>query len=277
MKSFDKQNGRLSWMLEVADRVNSMSCLNYTLAEKAGLILTHRKRGNHAKLLDFQVTYPNLHAFRLLLSEIFFKGEYRFDARTEVPVILDCGANIGLATLFFKSVYPHAKISAFEADPETAAILRRNVEQNHLQDVSVYNLMLSGTEGEGSFYVSKDLAASPLMSAVPDRSQDTREIRVRAARLSDFVNGSVDLLKLDVEGSEFDVLNDLTRSGKISLIKRMVIEYHHKIGKQSSRLAKFLAILEDAGFEYQVSATCDPITRENFCQDILLGVYRAAD
>jgi len=61
----------------------------------------------------------------------------------QAPLIFDCGANIGLATLYFKNLYLGARIVAFEADPETAAVLRENVSANHLQDVSVHNLMLT--------------------------------------------------------------------------------------------------------------------------------------
>jgi FkbM family methyltransferase len=60
---------------------------------------------------------------------------------------LDCGANIGLATLFFKRLYPESEIHAFEPDPETFKMLRRNVEQNSLSYVYLYNVALSDQQG----------------------------------------------------------------------------------------------------------------------------------
>jgi FkbM family methyltransferase len=125
----------------------------------------------------------------------------RFCKATDSPVILDCDANIGLAMLFFKRLYPKARISCFEADPTTAAVLQKNVDQNHLTDVTGHNLMLSNEEGEHSFFID-DVAGSLTMSSIPDRHPNGREIKVSSGRLSRFIERPVDLLKLDVEGAE---------------------------------------------------------------------------
>jgi FkbM family methyltransferase len=221
------------------------------------------------------VVYPGEIAYQILLRQIFIEGEYRFEANTDSPVILDCGANIGLATLFFKHLYPGARISSFEADPETASILQKNVERNRLKDVSVYNLMLSNTEGDQPFYLSADEEGALSMSANPNRISSHREITVKAGKLSSYINGPIDLLKLDVEGAEWDVMTDLKSSGKISLVRRMVIEYHHKIGGQASCMARFLALLEGEGFEYQIATgEGDQIARKGVFQDVLIGAYR---
>ena len=49
---------------------------------------------------------------------------------TSTPRILDCGANVGLASLFFRRLYPQARITAFEADPALFAILEANLDAN---------------------------------------------------------------------------------------------------------------------------------------------------
>ena len=54
----------------------------------------------------------------------------------------------------------------------------------------------------------------------------------------------------------------------------MIIEYHHKIGGHASCLSKFLGLLEQAGFEYQISAHCEQIMAEDVFQDVLIGAYR---
>jgi FkbM family methyltransferase len=263
-----------SWFERNVVGLSKMARLNYSAAERINLVRALRSRGHETDLLKFHVTYPSERWFRVLLKEIFFKGEYLFEAETDSPVILDCGANIGLATLFFKYLYPRARICSFEADPATASILQKNIEQNQLSDVSAYNLMLSNAEGEHPFYVAADVAGNLQMSAYADRLSNHREIMVKTGKLSHYIDGPVDLLKLDVEGAEFDVMTDLKRSGKISQIRRMVIEYHHKFGNQPSCLARFLMLLEEEGFEYQISGGCNPIARQNVFQDILIGAYR---
>jgi FkbM family methyltransferase len=276
MHSRDRLSRLAFKIARVAESAGNLLRQNYTTAELLNLFRARRLKRQEVNLLNFRVTHLSEDAYQLLLREIFFKCEYQFETETDLPVILDCGANIGLATLFFKRLYPKARISSFEADPATASVLRQNVEQNHLSDVTVHNLMLCNTEGEHVFYTGADEAGILGMSANPARIPKNRAITVKAGKLSNYIDGPVDLLKLDVEGAEWDVMTDLKSSGKLSLIRRMVIEYHHKVGDQASRLAKFLLLLEEEDFEYQIAASgCDPITRQGVYQDILIGAYRA--
>ena len=247
---------------------------SFTAADLMGIALAIRSEKLEANLLNYRVSYLNRASFRVLVREVLVNGEYTFDAGHDAPVILDCGANIGLATLFFKRIYPRARILAFEADPTTAGVLRKNVEQNNLKNVWVHNLLLTDRDGQLPFYVEEGREGSLMMSANCGRLSKSREIMVRAGKLSDYIDCRIDLLKLDVEGSEFDVVTDLARSGKISCIRNMAIEYHHKIGGQASCFAKFLQLLEDAGFEYQLSAEHHDSCREGIFQDMLVRAYR---
>jgi hypothetical protein len=130
------------------------------------------------------------------------------------------------------------------------------------------------THGEGEYTFFSGGQGSLMGSATPGRNSG-REIKVKGARLSQFVDDTINLLKLDVEGAEFEVMTDLIATGKISLIERMIVEYHHKIDGADSRLAEFLAMMERNGFEYQIEAKgCEPISREGVSQDVLIGAYR---
>jgi len=258
-------------------RATEMSHLHYSAAELASLAvaLGPSRQRHDTKLVGYKVKYLDPASFRIVAWEVFVKAEYYFEATHDSPVILDCGANIGLATLFFKRLYPKARIHSFEADPTTAGVLKLNVEQNQLADVTVSNLLLSDHAGEGKFYIAPETAGSLMMSATQSRlAEEGREISVRAGRLSDYIDGPVDLLKLDVEGSEFAVMRELVASGKITQISKMIIEYHHKMANGASCLARFLTLLEEAGFEYQIDAKFDRISKEGEFQDILIGVYR---
>ena len=62
--------------------------------------------------------------------------------------------------------------------------------------------MLTSDDEEHSFYVAPDVEGSLMMSSVPDRLSNHREILVKGSRLSNYVEGNVDLIKLDVEGAE---------------------------------------------------------------------------
>ena len=72
-----------------------------------------------------------------LFEEIFVDQRYRIALGRPDPVILDCGANVGLATLFFKLHYPAARLTSFEPAPACFELLRRNVADNGLSDVTL--------------------------------------------------------------------------------------------------------------------------------------------
>lgn len=262
----------------LAHQVRSLASLpgqGYTFLERLGLVRALRSRHPEVRFLGFRLARLNRPCFNIVLNEIFFLGEYHFQAQSQTPSILDCGANIGLATFYFKRLYPLARIQAFEADPLTASVLLRNVRQNALPGVAVHNLLLAGDEGERVFYIEDGVPGSLRMSANPERPHHPRPIVVKQGRLSQFIDGPVDLLKLDVEGCEWEVLTDLRTTRKIDHVRRMVVEYHHGTASGPSRLAGFLAQIEEEGFEYRITANgCHPFARPRVYQDILIGAYR---
>jgi FkbM family methyltransferase len=222
-----------------------------------------------SRTMGFQVEHFNPSTTRYLYREIFARQYYHFLASTPSPTILDCGANVGMASIYFKWLYPNAKIKAFEPDPTTFGLLQRNLNANRL-DVESYNCALWDEDGELDFHVDAGDPGSLLMSVNASRSKAT-SIKVPSRKLSDFIDGPVDFMKLDVEGAEHHVLNDLIKSGKLKQIRQMAVEYHHGIGRQKSCLARFLQGLEGAGFEYQIHASRFPVTPNNVSQDILIS------
>jgi FkbM family methyltransferase len=225
------------------------------------------------KILNFDVEYLHGDSLRLLYDEIFAREEYLFESSARQPVIFDCGANIGMATMFFKWLYPESTVVSFEADPTTFQVLQRNILKNQLQGVSAHNVALWNAEGSIPFFVREDEPGSLLMSTTAGRTSG-REIQVEAKRLSSFINGKVDLLKLDVEGAEVKVICDLLESGKIDAVQQMIIEYHHHIPREAPGLGNFLAMLEQNGWNYQLSSWFFPPSERDAFQDIQIYAYR---
>ena len=56
-------------------------------------------------------------------QEIFVEEIYKFESNKSHPVIFDCGANIGISTIYFKTIYPNAIVHAFEPDANLFEIL----------------------------------------------------------------------------------------------------------------------------------------------------------
>jgi FkbM family methyltransferase len=139
---------------------------------------------------------------------------------------VDCGSNIGLSVLYFKITYPSSKIIAFEPDREAFALLLENVSDNRVGQVTCHNVAL--TNYTGNTYLYKDGVPGALGMTLVNSSKQFSE-KVLANHLSGFINEIVDFLKLDIEGSEVDVLDDLIQSQKIRFIKQMIIEFHPSI------------------------------------------------
>jgi FkbM family methyltransferase len=222
--------------------------------------------------MGFQIAHFDRQTLNYLYREIFARQYYYFRAKDDSPVILDCGANVGMASLYFKWLYPKSRVQAFEPDPATFNLLRQNIVLNNL-DIETCNCALWDLNTEIDFFTDSSNPGALLMSANVSRFEG-EPIKVSARRLSDFIQGDVDFVKLDVEGAEHRVLADLVQTGKIGAIRQMVVEYHHRIGQQRSCLAGFLLKLEQAGFEYQIHAALYPVTSKDVFQDMIIGAYR---
>ena len=79
----------------------------------------HKKRYSPLRITidGNEWTIPDGFSFLWQYHEIYFLKTYQFATSRDVPVIIDCGSNIGLSIQFFRDFYPSAEIVGFEADP----------------------------------------------------------------------------------------------------------------------------------------------------------------
>jgi FkbM family methyltransferase len=172
----------------------------------------------------------------------FIRGIYHFEARQRNPLIIDGGSNMGTSILYFKHLYPQARIIGFEPDPAIFRILQENTTRNGLKDVTLVNAALGAQTGTMNF--------------VPDGSAgghigDGNSIEVRMERLSDYLDEPVDFLKLNIEGEELPVLQEAAARGKLHSVHEMVLEYHGWAGGEQ-RLGDILNLLDRQGFRYLI-------------------------
>jgi FkbM family methyltransferase len=182
---------------------------------------------------------------------IFLERDYRFRPATPRPRILDCGSNIGLSLLYFKREFPECVIRAFEPDPRTFAMLQKNVESNGLTGIELHNLAVGGTAGPRNFFHDPLHPGSVSMSLLPEGGLPACE-QVQGTRLSEFVQEETDFLKLDVEGAELEVIEDLAERNKLRLIREMVIEIHPGLFPGRDIFPRLQDLLQGAGFRWQV-------------------------
>jgi FkbM family methyltransferase len=173
----------------------------------------------------------------------FVRRNYAFASERDAPVVIDGGANIGMFTLATLRDHPGARITAFEPDPALLALLRENLDRNGVRQVTVVNAALGGDDGEMGFTPDGQAGGMLVAGGAP--------MRVRVERLSRYLDGDVDFLKLNIEGAELDVLREIRESGRIGRVRAMVIEYHGwPAGEQ--RLGALLSLLDASGFRYLV-------------------------
>jgi len=228
-------------------------------------------------LLSYRVSYLGQWQIKYLFDELFLNACYYFETDKERPVIFDCGSNIGMSVIFFKMLYPSARIVAFEPDPATFSILNKNIKQNALREVEAHQIALGGETGTVDFFRDDDDASSSLVMSTLRERHAGKTIQVAMKQLSSFINSEVDLLKIDVEGAEESILKDLVTSNKIKLIKRIHLEYHHHINPEDNNLSETLRLLENCGFGYQLRTSTRRWPQERAFQDISIYCYRTDD
>jgi hypothetical protein len=105
-------------------------------------------------------------------------------------------------------------------------------------------------------------------------------VSVKCIALSEFIASTleksvqIDLLKMDIEGAEDEVIQDLMKHNLLPRISAMVIEYHHNLPGKISRFNEMIDSIVKNGFFYEIEAVMRPISSPDKFQDILIRAYR---
>jgi len=161
---------------------------------------------------------------KFVFDQIFKNKEYDFNAGFDPKVIVDCGANIGLASVFFSEKYNNAAIYAIEAEKNNFNMLLKNTisyEKIKCYNLAVYNNsghflnIVDNKMGDWGFVISEELS-----------NNDTQ---VSSISLTDLMleNNleSIDILKIDIEGSELELFSS-NYEYWLSRTKIIIIETH---------------------------------------------------
>jgi FkbM family methyltransferase len=170
--------------------------------------------------------------------EIFEDQCLFFETKNQKPRIIDCGANIGISILYYKRLYPEAQIIGFEPDPKIFKILQGNLRFCNNDQVKVINKAVWNEETSIKF--------------LPDEADGGKiteggQLTVQTVRLSDYLSGNIDFLKMDIEGAEHDVLPSI--SNNLKNVKFLFLEVHLEYNN-SQKLENILSILRSNGFVY---------------------------
>lgn len=152
-------------------------------------------------------------------------------------VFIDCGANVGQETVPVGN--SGATVYAFEPEPIAFEILEEKVKG--MPNVHIYKKAVYSKSGKMKLFRDKEIDADPvlysegssLFSAKNNVNSDNY-VEVDVIRLVDFIKDKkikkIKVLKIDIEGAEYDLLNDLIDNGIHLITDIILLEFHaHKI------------------------------------------------
>jgi FkbM family methyltransferase len=207
------------------------------------------------KISGYRFTYRNFREWFSIYKDIFVLREYKFLSSTDTPFIIDCGSHIGISVLYFKKIFPKSRIIAFEANPLTFKLLKKNITQNKLKQVDMYNNAVGKKKGEVNFYIGNHEKGTWNWgdSTVKNSWYDPelyQTIQVPSIRLSSYITKKVDLLKIDIEGSELSVLEEI--EPKLRYVNEIYIEFHGSSTNKRNSLKKITALLKKNNFTFVI-------------------------
>ena len=146
-------------------------------------------------------------------------------------VVLDIGGHTGMWTVpLAKHVGPTGRVYVFEPEVKGSTAIRRNVELNNLENVTVLRMALSDRRGTGLFYVRPDKDTHSLfeetLAPSPLGIQEVHEIEV--STIDEFIERKTiappSFVKIDTEGAELKILDGMKRSAQN--IASVLVEIH---------------------------------------------------
>lgn len=160
-----------------------------------------------------------------------------FTQISENTIFVDIGAHFGFFSLFAGNATKAKKVMAFEPTPVTFEILKRNIELNHLQNVTLFDLAVSDKSGEVLFKVAEASDSSGFYDHVNCATRE--EIRVNAATLDSLLGDVKDtdlLVKIDAEGHEINILEGMRETiARLYPRIKLIVEYNPSMLAKAGR------------------------------------------
>jgi FkbM family methyltransferase len=212
------------------------------------LVRLQRFVPGNIKMLGWDLDYVDSHALWSCIDVLVYRRWNDFISSKKAPAILDCGANVGISVLNYKRMYPDARITAFEPDPAIVKVLKRNLGANGAADVKVVEAAVWTQPGTTKFF-TEGADGSRIVTGKPESSD--RTVVVETVDLADYISEPIDLIKMDIEGAEFDVIRRI--QPQLHLVSNLVIECHLDNGR-AGEMADMLVILAAAGFKVSINS-----------------------
>ena len=167
-----------------------------------------------------------------IFTQIFLREELKIDLKKPPKTIIDGGANIGLAALYLINRYPETSIYSIEPDHSNFKILQKNTI--HYNAIACYNNGIWNRNAKLKIINMEAGNESFIVSEVDDDNKNNDVIH--AITINEIIKLNkiqhIDLLKLDIEGSERKVFKD-NYTDWLSITDNLMIEIHNWIDEEA--------------------------------------------
>ncbi len=166
--------------------------------------------------------------FQQIIRNIEYDSVVRIINKYNIPftTMFDAGANIGLTTIYFKSLFPNLKITALEPSSTTFDRLKKNTDQ--LQGVTILKKGIWGhstyLSADTSFRDGQDWAFRLIESS--QKNSDTFEVVSIFDLINEFKLDYIDFLKIDIEGGEESLFAVGSNVDWLRKVRLIAIEIH---------------------------------------------------
>ncbi len=161
--------------------------------------------------LIFRTGTSDAHLIEKILIKPLYKCEYYIPNMKTPKMILDIGANIGVSTLFFKSIFPEAKIYAVEPFPENVDLLRENIKG--IDGLTIIDKGLGEKDGYKIYYFSDTETnfGGGTFQKIGHNPEKKYNLEVMSFKtlINKYNIDKIDLIKIDTEGSEYEILTNI--------------------------------------------------------------------
>ena len=187
-----------------------------------------------------------------IAHELFLDHQYRYCdevIRKAKDAVIDIGGHLGFFSLYASLLNPKVPIYSFEPHIGNFELLKKNLKDNRVKNVTAKNLAVSDQAGDAELMLSKEDLNHSIVKAI----EPTQEVqKVQAITLEKIFDrhqiGHCDLLKIDCEGAEFAILEDTPKS-VYDKVSNIFLEYHDWVPGKDHRQLKTL--LESKGFKVE--------------------------
>ena len=173
-----------------------------------------------------------------ILNEVFIKQDYGYKT-TDKVILIDIGTNIGITSLFFSGFDYIDKIYGFEPVEETYNQANYNLELN--KDIhkveSIKNIGLAKNDRKEIFSFDNTIKGNTgvrgALSPNYSKSKSANAVEVTLKDASDELSKIIDasdnkkiIVKMDCEGAEYEILENLKASKVLNKIDLILLEWH---------------------------------------------------